>query len=257
IINQINYDDWKLTRSELAQISYKELSRFSFFIRILQLYASKVKEHANIFLFKAERLLDLYPIYQRSQYNDNILWLALVRDIKGVYNSQKKTVIPGTNHPMSKSVVKTSMFWRRYARKCHLYSKQQKIEVLKYEDVISGNNQLLNNILVSKYHITSYNLLQENKRYWIQLPVSHQKIHGNINKGPQTYLIEQWKKGLSKYELNTIYLICKKELRYFKYVCFYTNLFPTFIKIAPLVIFEITRRIITFIRFKTNHILTK
>ena len=86
-------------------------SNIAVFLAFLQYYQLNQKPEASFILFKAERLADLIPVIEDSRISGNTFkYISMIRDPRGVYESQKRTQVPGTGRSMSSNPVFTAIF---------------------------------------------------------------------------------------------------------------------------------------------------
>ncbi len=120
LLQNLNLDwkfkHWGMSQEDMVSLSSKS-NNFDAFCSILKLYRDKVKPQASKILFKAERIIYLWDRLKKGYHGDNLLHLiAVVRDPRGTYASQKNTIWPGSDRPFSQNPVHTSILWNSYIK---------------------------------------------------------------------------------------------------------------------------------------------
>jgi hypothetical protein len=192
-------------------------NNFNSFLYLLTDYQKRTKPGAEILVFKAERLLELYEAYAKlSPPGYDINWLAVVRDVRAVYASQKRTLFPGTQKPMSFSPVATTMHWNKYAVQCLKNIRKQGFLLIRYEDLILNYERTFSSLLKS-LHIATFDFVSAKGDLMQRLPESHRKIHTTIDDSPDPASIKRWEKELINYEIAVIQSLSARNLQQFEY----------------------------------------
>jgi hypothetical protein len=207
---------WNLPEELADSLSVKD-TNFDCFMHVIKYYQSRIKPDASIIVFKAERLINLYKSFNQNLYlKEKIIWLAIIRDIRAVYASQKKTLFPYSNSPMSTSPVETAIYWSMYLNKCIKYVENKQYMTIKYEELILYQEIVLTNLL-PKLSINPFSLLP-NSTLYNRLPENHRMIHFKIVQPPDPTCTDRWKGELSDREIGLIQVSAKKYLHHFNYL---------------------------------------
>lgn len=206
---------WNLPNS-IWNIPNEISDNFSLFKYLLELFRKTYKPEASYVVYKAERLFQLMPdIFEFNPAPSNIKVISLVRDIRGIYLSQKKTLIPESGKPFSTNPVKTALYWRDYV--CFLKNTiPQKKLIVRYEDLITNYKNILSELFVylelSACYLdkSSYNITQF-------LSGEHKEIHANIDALPIIDKIETWVHELESNEKRILEIITTKDLKHLNY----------------------------------------
>ncbi len=165
-------------------------------------------------LFKAERLIHLYDNLMEFVSTDKTCFLSIVRDCHSVYASQKRTKFPESDKFMSRNPVQTALNWRTHVKKALRMSKEGRLEMIKYEDLILNTEEIFSQLL-EKTGISFFELSQRSGDLFDRLPESHKSLHVNILEKPILKKTENWKRSLSLKEQCMIKVIAGNNLSMF------------------------------------------
>ncbi len=206
------FRSWKL---DLSTITKKE-TNFEYFKSILEAYRIQQNSKAEFIVYKAERLFQLHKqLYKIKTKEENIIFTSIIRDVRGVCNSQLHTLLPGINRPFSMNPAHTALYWNSFV-KFFLEHKHQLNATLLYEDLILGFPQSLINFISNVCRISIEPDLGTGDLEQ-RIPVSHLEIHKNITKEPIATRVDSWKKELKTPDLQLINLSSKKYLKKLNY----------------------------------------
>jgi hypothetical protein len=193
---------WNISDSDLSGLENVQ-NHFEAFVYFLELYRNKVKPGANTFLFKAERLMYLFqniPEIYINYYSIRIM--AILRDCRAVYYSQKMTCYPSSTRKMSVNPIQTAVQWSKFVKSA---LNNSEVIIVAYEDLILHSESVLNFIKRELKIINGF-VPEGTSDYYKRLPEIQKSIHENIQKPPQTDFVEKWKNQLKHSE---VYLIDK------------------------------------------------
>lgn len=206
---------WELITEDLTSLRTAP-TNFDAFVNVLLAYRNKFKPNAKIFLFKAERILFLYEnitIHFAGKYN--LLLVALVRDPRGIYESQKRTEMSSFGSNMSKNPVFTAIRWNRFVIELKSFRSREDIIQVRYENLVLKYNATCGKLCcligVRKFDYYSEGDLMR------RLPDDQLNKHKIINKGPLQKKINLWEKELNKKEIYLIEKYSEKFMRFLKY----------------------------------------
>lgn len=187
------------------------------FVSVLKAYRDKIKPSATVILFKAERLISLFERIKKTPLNGTAIhFLAIIRDVRAVYASQKKTpMLPG-NKPMSASVVKTSLQWNGFVRTASALEKKGLLYLVNYERMMRNQNDEMNN--VTRFLRLNFSIpLKEDSDLYTRLLPEHRNIHAGILLAADPLKISGWKKSLCPREIFYIQALSAKWMKKFGY----------------------------------------
>ncbi|MCK4343693.1 MAG: sulfotransferase [Bacteroidales bacterium] len=215
-----NYDRklkyWGLTLSALSELNIAK-TNFEAFFYILDAYRKKVKPEAHTIIFKAESLIYLYeniPLRFKEEYNLKLI--AIIRDCRGVYASQKRTYFPGSNFIMSRNPVRTALFWNEFVTKAHQLEVRDKFLLIRYEDLIDNLKKTIE-VIIKYLKIKPFDYISGEGELWARLPEDQRSIHQNIVKNCIRQKISHWQKELNKYEIFNIEKFAGSGLKRMEY----------------------------------------
>jgi hypothetical protein len=216
LIQQIN-NDWKLRHWDLRPEDLESLSKasnnFDAFFLLLCIYRDRIKPAATKILFKAERILHLWEKLEKLYRGDNLLHLiAVVRDPRGIYASQKNTRWPGSEKPFSDNPVHSCLFWRRYVKEVQrLLILHSEISIIRYEDLLNKPEETLE-YLTQKIRIKRIPFLPEKGDLDSRIPEDQKHLHGNIKAQPVREKEKEWQGILNNYEIDLIQIMTNKYM---------------------------------------------
>ncbi len=189
---------WKLKKNEITEILNISSTNFECFISLLLLFAKKNNPSTSIIVFKNTETIDLInKLSEKIIEKYKIFWLALVRDARAIFYSQKNTISPLTNKRMCSDWFTLTQNWNIYTSALIINYYLKNTIILRYEDLISDTeNELLNiiRILDCDYDINWV----KNKRGLVfdTLSEEYQLIHPFIDSLPNKARINFWQKKL-------------------------------------------------------------
>jgi hypothetical protein len=221
------------------------------FFTILINYKNQFKPGTEHILFKAERIVFLVRKILKVRTNHTIRFLSIIRDPRAVFASQKRTLIPEIKQLMSKNPVRTALFWKGHIRRSISESNQNKLCILKYEDLIIDYNRTIRVISVLLDTDLS-DINPERGSLYKRFSEDHKLIHINVEKPPDSGKICEWENHLNKTEILKIDFLTNKILTKFGYKTKYwgfqwLEIFPI---ILPAIVYYYARKIFQKILFR-------
>jgi hypothetical protein len=200
---------WNITESDL-EVLYNSNVNFEAFLNILLIYRQKVKPSANTIIFKGDILIRKFKeITKFPLDNLNIQFISIYRDVRAVYNSQKKTVGSG-NRCLSYNPVRTSSEWIKFIKLSDAYLNDDKFNIIRYEDLINNFSDTFMNLL-KKLNL-DFNNINTSGDLYERIPDNLKSMHIKINELPDLSRIDAWDQELSKTEIYIIENFTKKIL---------------------------------------------
>jgi len=243
IINELERDKkfslWNFNRVELFDQISASRNNLEIFIAILSFYSRKNKPTASIILYKNTQLIDLIAKIPEAVIKSyNMMWIALMRDIRSVYLSQSITISPFTGKPMCTNWYTLAMNWNSFINQTYEYSALNNFSRFKYEDLIMDTHMVVNNITAVLGVNFQLNWISDKKGEITEiLSQDYRSIHPMINDIPDESKIHKWKQELPASKQDFLVYFCKKNLRRNGYSTDGYSL-----KLRPLYITEITRK---------------
>jgi hypothetical protein len=202
----------------LYKNDYNGWTHFEVFLSILEYYQSKIKPNAAWVLFKAERLIDLFSKIKKRDFPDlHVIYIAIIRDGRGVYCSQKNSINPDTDLAFSRSITRTSFYWKRFARKCMMMDNMKNYHIIRFEDLLQDPVKSLEH-LDPGLELKKFRIEPGKGDLMGRLPDTHKIIHSHINALPMLHKLSEWQTLLSRDEVCFLERVFARELESFGYV---------------------------------------
>jgi hypothetical protein len=197
------------------------VTNFDHFIRILTMYRDKIKPGASVFLFKAERLIHLIAKIRNVPAKPKINFIAMMRDPRAVYASQKRTLSPLDGKPFSAGPVNTAIQWRQYAGICRNNENLPGFNLVRFEDLILSGVEIMADLCV-RLGLAPSDIKPGSGDMYKRIPADHKMIHENILQGPIYGKTDEWKKQLTDKEIRLIEQTAGKMMTFYRYQQMYT-----------------------------------
>jgi len=195
---------WHLSQDDIVKLKSAK-TRFNAFLSVIHAYKERVKPKADIVVFKAERLIDLFPRIHSYCFNKyKVYFISVIRDCRAVYASQNRTSWPGKKKVMSRNPIRTAKYWVNHVEKI-LSVNSPRFYIIKYELLIREFSKVIDNVF-SRLGVENPDVIQQSEDFYNRLPEDHKKIHQNLLSPPDHQKIEEWKLNLKQQD---IYLIEK------------------------------------------------
>jgi|GEM_PF-757521 len=212
---------WNLDPEVLDQVN-SSARNMDQFLNILVRYRDRIKPGAGILLFKAERLIHLVSNIMSEPVGINTSFIALVRDPRAVFDSQKRTVSPLNGKPMSTHPVNTAIQWREFARLCRGYEKLPGFNLVQFEDLILSGNEVMTR-LCERLRLDPSSIKPGYGDLYERIPPDHRPIHESILKGPLPGKTGEWKQQLTRNETRLIEQTAGVKMSYYGYARIYPS----------------------------------
>lgn len=202
-------------------------SNISAFLAFLHYYQLNQKPEASCILFKAERLADLFSAIENSRGSGNTFkYLSIIRDPRGVYESQRRTQVPGTGRSMSSNPVYTAIYWNHHIRAILKCRKHVDCCQILYNDFIWKMDEVISALSIYmgldlKGITAAEGDLSE------RLPDNHRQIHLTISDIPLQEKIDKWQQELNQEEISLIERKCRRYFGEFGFVASRTDNYAT------------------------------
>jgi len=246
---------WGLNPDDLRSLKSCR-KNFDAFCQILKRYQERIKPNATKIVFKAERLIDIYtriPSELKKKYN--LKFIAIIRDCRAIYNSQKFTLLLNRVDYMSDNLVETSIFWRNFVSICLTYEINDDFFIIKYEDLILNLDKTFSALLKIS-GIKHFEIYKKGGDLYGRIPQNQLYLHENIICDPIEEKVNDWISELSTEEIFLIEYFAKAGMTRFGYRLLEPKINKIHV-IPPLIYFLIKFYYNTFKRkfyFKLSHL---
>ncbi len=210
----LKFRSWKLDITTFLTTSLIGNTSVSLFFLFLNKFREKYFPASSYILFKHNHLIRIIDNKELCSYN--IKWIALLRDPRAVFNSQKRTINAETDRPMCSNPITFMHLWNSYFKKIIKYSTQSDVLfILQYEELIDSPVIELNRVLS---HIGFSQLFDE----FVSNPPQHSKwilpkyllMHPLIDLPAHKTHIEKWLHELARIDIIIIQRYCIKNSYY-------------------------------------------
>lgn len=142
--------------------------------------------------------------------------LFIVRDPRGMYNSQKKSIDSLRNKPMQQNILRFVAKFRDVTRNIRDSRYAKHVQIVRYESLIDDEQNTLNNVLNMMQGIGAKK--DAEAHYFDQIPEEQKHLHQNIRSGEAIQERKSaWKSELSKSEIGAIEYLLRDEMKYWNY----------------------------------------
>ena len=185
---------------------------------LLKCYRDLHKPNANFIIYKGSPLMPSEVRKTGETFSDFKI-IHIIRDPRGVYNSQKKNKHPYEKISFSSSPLETSIEWEKAINVTNGIAEEYLLNI-KYESLIENTNEELTNIInflgISKNKNASYG-----DKFASVIPLEERSIHKNIKKLPDLKITNKWKEELTKKEILSMELYLSESLKRngYEYIC--------------------------------------
>ncbi len=208
--NDPKFIHWNLGSEELKGLLNVK-TNFDAFVFILKAYKNKVLPEANAIAFKGTKVIDFLRTYPKLIQASKFITVGLVRDPRGIFNSQKGNIDSIGRLPFAQSAVSFSLSWNRYIKKMTEIEAKYEMKIIKYEDFIA-NTEVQN---VWGHPITISFRAEGN--YYKRIPESQKHLHKLVPLEPKPLRINAWQNELDEKDLFTIDFFTKEFRSLFSY----------------------------------------
>jgi hypothetical protein len=207
---------WKIDKDLLR----KRIQETSFpvgFDRLLPLILNEYfkDDVARIYIYKS-------PYHRHIEAARQVFaqekFIFLVRDIRAVYNSQKRSIGSTTGKAMSENPVTTAMLFKQVSSMLDRVSKEGNIHLVRYEDLVRNKDNELKRI--SEFLGAPSEQRIVGKPYLQKIVPQQKHLHSNVQSSALKNRIEAWQDELTRLEIMTLQRVAKDELVTYGYPLF-------------------------------------
>jgi hypothetical protein len=200
LINDKKLKCWCLDSIKLNSILHSNSKNYKIFIDILNLFRNTHFQDAAYIAFKHNHIFRL-SVCSDPDFPDLVWWIMLKRNPLDTLASQKVTISPNTNKPMSQNVYG---FYRRF-RQFENQPIPNKTYIVRFEELISDYNKILNGIFLFlgiNQNMTEF-VVKPGKLNRFLLP-SYQRIHSAVDLLPDKTRINRYYGVLNEYDIQVL-----------------------------------------------------
>lgn len=218
----ITYDEqlklWDLKRVYKKKIP-KGQTNFEMLLNLLNSYKELFSPSSEYIVFKSNNLIQVYNEHTLNNQK-NIFYISLIRDVRGIFASQRKTINPYTKKVLNKNPLITAYAWKNLINQTFINTECNNIFAIRYEDLISDNEKSLQKLFY-KFNIP-WLTIEPNEKLWIEnrIPLKEKNIHPHIKQNPIPMKINSWEEELSISDLSILQKVTSTELKQMRYVIY-------------------------------------
>ena len=207
------YSDIKFRAWNIDQKILKErISSLTFPVGFPSLLQTVFKEyfkdtHPETYIYKCSYFKHMKVARKKFPHEK---FIFLMRDVRAIYNSQKKSIDSVAGAPMSNNPVTTALSFKKVSSMLDRYIEDNNFYVLKYEDLVSNTDYELERIL--NFINVNSDKKDEFQDYWNKIASEQKHLHQNVMLLPIEERIHAWRDELSKQEIIALQYIAKDKL---------------------------------------------
>ena len=219
-LNAITFDQqlklWDLKKVYKNSLIPKGQTNFKMFLDLLNTYKKQISPKSEYIVFKHN---NLFQLMNRASLNPqkNIFFIILLRDVRGVFASQRKTLNPYTKKIFNTNPLITAYPWKNLVFQALKALRLSNVFVLKYENLVLNNKKCIRE-LFNKFNIPCPDF-ESNDSLWIEnrIPVKEKNMHPIIQFNPIHEKINSWENELSNSDISILQDVAGSELRQLRY----------------------------------------
>lgn len=210
----VKFGDWHISTEKIYQY-FKDkypISIKDFICYILQVYQQTQNANAEILGVKKGSYAKHYS--KLKTMFPNTKFIGLIRDGRGVFNSQKNSLYSKTNKPFETNPRRAAQKW------CNKLLLLKEIEqkysqatlIVHYEDLIKDTENTIDKIANFLQIKTTHNSSLEKNASSYEIGARYGDLHKNIEKKPIAFRINAWQNSLSAEEIYAFETVAAKCL---------------------------------------------
>lgn len=196
--------DWGLEPNKFLE-GYSEGFGLDVFLRVIIQYKNRLKPSAKYIFFKGPRKLLLFAEKSSRKFlqDRHIRLMTIIRDGRGAYASQKRSIRPSTGRPMEVSPVQSAIEWSDLVSRFEGLIAADKAPVHRvcYERLISAPDQELDGVYQYLDLPRKHETAREDADFEDRIPESHRHLHSKVGKPADSSRATSWRSELSALEL--------------------------------------------------------
>ena len=136
-------------------------------------------------------------------------FIYIERDIRGIYESQKRSIDSVTGRPMARNPVERALKYVSTIRQVKKYEKGDDFFVVVFERLVSSTDDVLNEILE---FLDVEPKIRSSASYYDKIPQNQRHLHRGLLEKTTQNKIDSWKQLLSESEISALQMIAGKQL---------------------------------------------
>ena len=211
LVNDPFVKTWNLTKIYKNNTIPKGNTNLEMFLNLLEDYKNKFLLEANVVVYKHNSIYQIFEVIERAR-RENIYFVTLIRDVRDVFISQRKTLDPYSGKVLNNNPLITSYSWRKMIIESIKRRKNENVSIILFENLISDFKGQIN-ILLKKINYTE-KWGESESSLWIEnrLSPSLKGFHQNIHKEAQPDKIIDWQLESIDLDIQILEKISGKEL---------------------------------------------
>ena len=209
------FKDYGITTQMLQEkIKEEHFSLTDYILTCLSLFSQKNKVANPFYLIGIKKGSYVSYFKELKELFPKCMFVLLIRDVRAVFNSQKRSIYSVTRKPFEKNPLKLATKWCRvlalYDEILQKYPSDA--HVVKYEDIVQANSK-------SIWEVLDFLKVANTKKVFdYQIPERYDYgLHSNYKKEILKGNQEKYKKNLSKSEIQIIDNIAQDYLKKYGY----------------------------------------
>lgn len=203
---------WQLRLADIDLEMKDKPTKEEVFFSVLRAYCRKTRPSASTIVFKGGTLQHLIPRQsENDKGRDKFKTIFLVRDPRGIFESQYRSKSSSAGLPMQKSPRRLSLVWSRFASEAAKMQRDPSVLLVKYEDLVRDPNRVMC-VISQKLELKESRFSFSD--YYNRIPGEQRHLHRGILQPIDKGKSESWRKRLSS---SDVYLLQKKAARYMTY----------------------------------------
>lgn len=191
---------WEIARNEILDtISSTEypIDGANLVRKLLCLYREKHKPNSEIVIYKGSPIMpwDLPRVFEIFS---DFFALHVLRDPRGVYNSQRHSIDPYRQRHFADSPVKTAVHWYKAVHATSKIGSSRLLEV-RYEMLVESEYPTKARVL--DFLGVSPHTQETDSEFTARLPQEEQHIHRLVDQAPEPSRIDAWQSQLPMIEI--------------------------------------------------------
>lgn len=241
LYNDDKFRFWGIPRKNLKTILRKKEYPLKF-NDILPVILSKYfkTEDKKIWILKLGYYINY--VNQLKKLFPNSKFIFIIRDPRGIFNSQRTSMLPNKNKPMARNTFHSFRLARKFNKVSLIiekYLSKDWMYVVQYENLIKDTKNELIKIL---NFLGVSNIKNKKRNYFKKIPEAQRNLHKKINSIGLLNNINKWEKSLSNSEIYIIQKISGENMVKYGYIpkAINTNIFLYLSIIIQLLIYIIS-----------------
>jgi hypothetical protein len=207
------FRSWNIKRENLQKTlwDHQKPIHFKHMLPLL-MKAYFQNDPSTIYVYKSPYVFDIEKV--RRMFPE-AKFIMIIRDLRAIYASQKKTRGTDLGRPMATDPIKPALYYNLAGKLVQRYRSKPWFRCVKFEDLVIRPEGIIDDLVdfLGASRVKSNNATE----YFEKLSESQKTIHQNIQSPPLPERIHAWRKGIDQKELYVLQRIAQKSIRFFGY----------------------------------------